>query len=260
MNEEIKNLYHKYLKIESELNLSRFPGYTKEERKTIKKKFKKTKTKITTLIEELIQNESNNIYHDGSGFELYKEYYQMNFNKYREERKHSKEIHFLESEIDKCDSLYHYWKFIYPDSKAEDYIFSLNERKKYLESKIIAIENNNDKEQKETPKNYEEKIWFKIGLLFAQGIIQDMYKETINHAEVSRKVNEEYSQNFIDFSNKSLRPYITDTNTGRKTDKDIYSKLDKMKFIREYCIKKDINICTDFQEKYDELVKKDESK
>ncbi|UZH56043.1 hypothetical protein JRG66_04005 [Salinimicrobium tongyeongense] len=93
--------------------------------------------------------------------------------------------------------------------------------------------------EKET-KPVEENIWFKIGLTFATGKAQKIYKDCKNYSEVARKLG----------FDSSYRNYFARTfaNSEKVTDnKNIYSQPDKLKEIYQYCQKYDIEVAEDFK-------------
>lgn len=89
-------------------------------------------------------------------------------------------------------------------------------------------------------KDYKEEIWFKIGLLFATGEIEIL----------SKKHNRNATQIAVELKNKSYRPYISESlNNSTQTDKNIFSKPDKVTKIADHCKENDIKMCEDFLSK-----------
>lgn len=93
------------------------------------------------------------------------------------------------------------------------------------------------------PQPKDKTLWFTVGLQFANGNIQRLYKESHSGSEIATHLG-----------NKSYRPYITDTLGNQRTsDKNIYSSFKKMKTINDYCIKNNISICDDFKDAYGKI-------
>lgn len=101
-------------------------------------------------------------------------------------------------------------------------------------------------------KKTEDFIWFKVGLLFAQGIPQKLYSKYKNDNFHFKKITLE-----LGFK-ESDRPYFSETINNCKTstsndDKNIYKKYDKMKSIYDYCILNNIDICSQFIAQYNQI-------
>ncbi len=85
----------------------------------------------------------------------------------------------------------------------------------------------------------ENKIWFKVGLLFASGKMEKYYKVNDNGATVFR---EDYTSPKIakDLGKEGYNKYILATIqnypvTNRNADKNIFNSKDRMKKIVDYC-------------------------
>lgn len=106
----------------------------------------------------------------------------------------------------------------------------------------------NDSEAK---NNFQNTTWFKVGLLFAKGKVQELYKKHITEKGHFKKITLE-----LDFK-ATDRPYFSETiNNSTNNPKNIYSNFDKMKKIRDYCKKNEICICDDFDNKFNALQSK----
>jgi hypothetical protein len=87
--------------------------------------------------------------------------------------------------------------------------------------------------------NYTNKIWFKVGLLFATGEMQKLLKEPkANPTNIAEKLN-----------NKGYNKYILATSQNYKetnTDKNIYAHSDKLQKIYTHCKENNISMVEDF--------------
>ncbi len=109
--------------------------------------------------------------------------------------------------------------------------------KEIFESKT---ENPSNKADKKT-----ETHWFKVGLEFAKGTIQELNKsQGLSYTEIAIKLG-----------NKNYRPYISETLSNKPTNEDkvIYNDKAKMEFISEYCQANKILICEDFKVKLNKI-------
>lgn len=100
-----------------------------------------------------------------------------------------------------------------------------------------------DNSKNEKSKNDIDKHWFIVGLSFADGTIQKLYRELKSGAKIA-----------IYLGNRNYRPYITETKgNSTSSDKNIYCSFKKMKIIFDYCIEQKIEICDEFRSVYDEI-------
>jgi hypothetical protein len=106
-----------------------------------------------------------------------------------------------------------------------------------------------DNQQQKVTKNTSGFIWFKIGVLFAKGKIQELYNLYKGDKGHFLKITKE-----LGFKHTS-RPYISETlNNTTPSDKNLYSNKSKMLDIEKYCKKEGISICDDFQRQLDLIV------
>jgi hypothetical protein len=124
--------------------------------------------------------------------------------------------------------------------------------KDFLNSKFnhnYPIENylkTNEPQQKDKTKQ----LWFNIGLSIANGKAQSEYNKNKNTSFEKIATN-------LGFK-KTDKTYFSNTlqNTGEQ--KDIYSNIDKMNLLFDYCKKNEIEMCEIFINKYNEIkLKKD---
>ncbi|MBU2948047.1 hypothetical protein [Zobellia uliginosa] len=100
--------------------------------------------------------------------------------------------------------------------------------------------------QNRIEKEPEAPLWFKVGVGFAKGEIQKLYKSKKSGREISK----------ILFDKESAHPYITQTlNNNRKSKKNIYGNLNYMEKIYSYCQKQNINPCDNFMQAHSEIKK-----
>lgn len=93
-------------------------------------------------------------------------------------------------------------------------------------------------------RNKTDFLWFKIGLLFAQGIPQELYDKYKNEAGHFKKITIE-----LKFK-ESDRPYFSETlNNTTLSDKNLYADSKKLLFIKNHCTENNINIVNDFLDK-----------
>tara|TARA_R110000765_G_scaffold411358_2_gene510443 strand:+ start:1417 stop:2163 length:747 start_codon:yes stop_codon:yes gene_type:complete len=88
--------------------------------------------------------------------------------------------------------------------------------------------------------NYSDKYWFKIGLSFATGEMDDLLKANHRNAtKIAKKLGE-----------ANLRPYISDSiGQNLNSDKNIFSSRDKMSKIMNFCKENNLPIIPDFIER-----------
>lgn len=88
-------------------------------------------------------------------------------------------------------------------------------------------------QQSNTPMDKTQTIWFRVGLLFANGEM----------ARLIKKHNRNYTKIAKELNNPSFRPYISESaNNTNNTDKNIFSNISKMKAIKSYCEEQKIDI------------------
>ena len=114
-----------------------------------------------------------------------------------------------------------------------------------IEKIKITKEKNISETLTSTRTNVEERIWFKVGILFAQGIPQKLYSKYKDEKYHFKKITLELG------IKETSRNYISQTinNSTKSTsndDKNIYKNYDKMEQIYNYCFLNKINICTEF--------------
>ena len=97
---------------------------------------------------------------------------------------------------------------------------------------------------KGTEKNDKTKmIWFKVGMLFANGEMDILIEK---HSEGKGSVPN-YTAISEELGNASFIPYISETFSGaNETDKNIFSKEKKVKFILEYCENNSVPVVDSF--------------
>lgn len=83
--------------------------------------------------------------------------------------------------------------------------------------------------------------WFQIGLTFATGRAQDLYKKYKQERGHFTKITLK-----LGFK-ETFRPYFSETINNSKEDyKNIYSNREKLELIYTYCQAKNIEVCPDF--------------
>ncbi|WP_134344213.1 hypothetical protein [Flavobacterium psychrophilum] len=106
------------------------------------------------------------------------------------------------------------------------------------------------------PENEQNKMYFKVGLLFAK---KEIYKNVV-HIDGYNKVNYHFKDEVFDNPNQLskhlllTRQYINDSFTGAKTEHNIFNNLKKLKNIIDYCNENEIFIDAEFLNKYTTLV------
>ena len=111
-------------------------------------------------------------------------------------------------------------------SMETDYV--RKEYASYLDEKL------NIKKIKDITKEY----WFIIGIKFATGEMDKVYKKNRNNA----------TQTAIELGNKNYRPYVSDTygNNNKASNKNLFSSRNKMIAIIDYCEKNNLTVTPDF--------------
>jgi hypothetical protein len=102
----------------------------------------------------------------------------------------------------------------------------------------------NDKYDKTTIENFTKKIWFKVGLLFANGEMDKLLKKHDNvYTQIAKELN-----------NISYRPYISDSmGTNTASDKNIFKSEKRIITIHDYCIQNKIIMSKIFLDKYNAI-------
>ena len=104
---------------------------------------------------------------------------------------------------------------------------------KFLEKQLIKIK----EPQQSKSNNNENMIWFKVGLLFATGEMNNLIT----------KFNSNATQIAKDLQNINYRPYITESISKRhNNDKNIFSNRLKMQSIIDYCNLHNIEVKDEF--------------
>ena len=100
----------------------------------------------------------------------------------------------------------------------------------------------------EAKQNFQNTTWFKVGLLFAKGEVQELYEKYKSERGHFKKITLELGFKATD------RPYFSETiNNSTDGNKNIYSDLSKMKKIHYHCKKNEILICEDFDKNFNAL-------
>jgi hypothetical protein len=106
----------------------------------------------------------------------------------------------------------------------------------------VSIEDDFNKRLKKNNRDILDKntLWFKVGLLLAEGKIQELKKEQpkISFDKMASYLGDNKYSVYI----KATLNYYTKTNV----DKNIYLSFKKMKSINDYCQSNDIIVCEDF--------------
>lgn len=107
--------------------------------------------------------------------------------------------------------------------------------------KLIEIEN------KTTNKDYKSEIWFKLGILFANGTMNKYYndnktgiKEQYSAPKIAKELGDESYNKFI---LATMNDYPVKNSNGSK---NIFNSLDKMQKIIKHCHKLQIEVTEDF--------------
>lgn len=100
------------------------------------------------------------------------------------------------------------------------------------------------KYDKTTTENFKTKLWFKVGLMIANGEMEVLKK----------KHSDNYSSIAKELDNVNYRPYISDSyGTNSESDKNIFNSARKMRIIYDYCITENIEITPFFLSKYESI-------
>jgi hypothetical protein len=137
-----------------------------------------------------------------------------------------------------------------PNSKHEDkrrpdsrvYSMAIWMYLNWLKSNVIYQESNKTHNGKLTLKEEnEDKIWFKIGLHFANGDLDRLLHE------YKKGTASNYTAIAKELGNKNYRPYISESVHGiKRGNKNIFSIPEKVNYVEEYCEKHGITIVESF--------------
>jgi hypothetical protein len=122
-------------------------------------------------------------------------------------------------------------------------LYELNLIKIEIQNRLNHAKNNSNTLEY-TSKNYD-RIWFQVGVAFADGRIFDLLNENIIPSEIARELFPEKSASYAVFINASLGNY--------KTNKNIFINYKKMKDIMGYFIFHDMPVNDIFKEKFKAL-------
>lgn len=130
----------------------------------------------------------------------------------------------------------------------ENYIELYNTLHKLYNPYLINYERLSFEKIQTKENKDEETLWFQVGILFAEGKIQDLKKKNpkLSFADIAKY-----------FNNSSYDTYIKATvqnYTKSNTDKNLFLHIEKIKKILSYCRTNNINICEDFTSKYNKLI------
>jgi hypothetical protein len=119
---------------------------------------------------------------------------------------------------------------------SQVYAQLLFEFQQWLETNFIT------EKEKERNEIMQNRIWFKVGLLFANG---EMDALLINHKQGT---NSNYTAIAKELGNKSFRPFISESYSDiNDSDKNIFSNEKKIIFIEEYCKRHNIPVVDSFK-------------
>ncbi len=106
-------------------------------------------------------------------------------------------------------------------------------------------------------KSFMDESWFKVGLSFATGEIYKLLKNNKgDYTATARELLKKHNCNATEkeLKSPSYRPYISESKSNTKTsDKNIFSKPDKLVKVYNYCIENKIVMCNEFLNKYDQI-------
>lgn len=114
--------------------------------------------------------------------------------------------------------------------------FSTNKKIKHINETIEILQNQNTPKEIQISENdifdKTQLKWFKVGIWFATGLIENLQKQDISFASISKLLGD-----------KNYRPYISESwGNSNTTDKNIFSDKDKIKTITEFCEKNKIEL------------------
>ncbi len=147
---------------------------------------------------------------------------------------HSKEIEYLRIRADYYKT--HWLYFVQAIGNTTVTMYAKHILfKEYLQKELIRLQNS----LPPIEDAYKNSIWFKVGLLFANG---EMGKLQLKHDNNATAIARE-------LGNKNYRPYISETiSNTNTTDKNIYANADKVLKIYNHCIENNISIIESFQQ------------
>lgn len=140
-----------------------------------------------------------------------------------------------------------------PDTRIRSY---QSNYKQLIELFLNSVEFEAENKAKDAPENEQDKMYFKVGLLFAK---KEIYKNIVR-IDGYNKVNYHFKDEVFDNPNQLskhlllTRQYINDSFTGAKTKHNIFNNLKQLKNIIDYCNKNEIVIDAEFLNKYTTLV------
>jgi len=138
---------------------------------------------------------------------------------------------------------YKAWEIILNNPTVFEPIFLKNNKneKELIEPEAIDLIDTNTTEK---IKKNEDKNWFKVGLLFATGEINDLLKKFENNASAIARHK----------GNKSFRPHITESlGASKETSSQSVYYPDNFKIIYNHCKENDIKITPEFKAYYSKI-------
>lgn len=147
------------------------------------------------------------------------------------------------TELVDYDKLYFDYLELTPKANKETSIYAYEIEKEFKE--FIKIEVVEQKENK-AKKDKTNELWFIVGVKFATGEMQKLYKEMDLNATQTAK----------HLGNNSYRPFISESvsNTNKKPQ-NIYSRKKKdINLILEYCKTNNLEVCQDFKDKTNHII------
>ncbi len=142
---------------------------------------------------------------------------------------------------------------IIPDTRIRSHEINY---KQLIELFLNSVEFDIKPQTKAVPENEQNKMYFKVGLLFAQRkifskvVIVNNFKTTKYHFE-----NEIFDNiNQLSKHLKLTRQYINDSFTGANSNHNIFNNSKQLKNIIEFCKENSITIDEDFLLKYSVLI------
>jgi len=119
---------------------------------------------------------------------------------------------------------------------AHNVYSNANETLQFTKKKIVEVT------KKEEPKEdkYKNEGWFKVGLLFANGEMENLL---INHKHNATHIaKDKFKENW-----KKYRPHISESMSNNiNSNNNIYSNRDKMLKIKTHCKENDITVVSSF--------------
>lgn len=193
-------------------------------------------------------------------FETYKKTYKERLNEFKKKYEDAEEIFFIKNELEVYSkpiqsietfqrlNTTQFEKLTYSSKKT---IWFLEEKARGLgfnvvfgqgELKVYKITGFNENQR----RNPEDSICFKIGILFAIGEPQKLYKELKSFKKVALELN----------FKETDRPYFSETyNNTSSGPKNIYSREKDMQLIYNHCVENNIEMVNDFIDAYKAVTK-----